>query len=248
LIIPTSFRYICCIIHLLEPKSAILIFTRSVCEEAENKKFLAKGSKKLRIQLASTFYNHTIDTVKASGLPYFIFKSESQQGENFGHRLSNAFITIFNEGYESVIAIGNDTPQLRSQDLQRANAELQKNNAIVGPSADGGVYLIGLKKTDFQPQLFAELNWETGNLGCGLLLYLNNIGSSIVLLKKYHDIDTTTDFQQFNFNRSIPLQFIYIIKSILSILGIIFYTYKHNTQFTKLSFNLALRGPPRFLS
>ena len=78
---------------------------------------------------------------------------------DLGARLAGAFATEFAQGADRVIAIGGDCPELGGVILQSARRALETNDAVLGPAADGGYYLIGLKAPC--AALFDGITWST---------------------------------------------------------------------------------------
>src|SRR4051812_11852479 len=84
-----------------------------------------------------------------------------QRGFDFGERLIAAAEDLFKVGFESVCLINSDSPTVPASSFASAANELAKpgNKIILGPSDDGGYYLIGLKKLD--PRIFEQIEWST---------------------------------------------------------------------------------------
>lgn len=66
-----------------------------------------------------------------------------QHGENLGERMKNAFKKGFEDGYERIILIGSDLPDINSTHLEAGLQALKQNEIVFGPAIDGGYYLIG---------------------------------------------------------------------------------------------------------
>ena len=82
-----------------------------------------------------------------------------QIGEDLGQKMQNAFQTVFSLGYKNVVIIGSDLFDLKSDHIDKAFLQLQKNDVVIGPAEDGGYYLLGLKQM-IQP-IFKDKNWGT---------------------------------------------------------------------------------------
>jgi rSAM/selenodomain-associated transferase 1 len=67
-----------------------------------------------------------------------------QDGDNLGDKMKNAFIQMFEESYSKTAIIGSDIPDLPGELISRAMDELDRHDAVIGPSSDGGYYLISL--------------------------------------------------------------------------------------------------------
>src|SRR5205085_1687127 len=84
-----------------------------------------------------------------------------QRGEQFGERLYFAAEDLFASGFESVCLINSDSPAVEhSSFAEAANILAEKSERLVlGPSSDGGYYLIGLRKND--RRFFERIDWST---------------------------------------------------------------------------------------
>lgn len=83
----------------------------------------------------------------------------AQQGEGLGAGLSGAFARAFAAGYRRVVVMSSDSPTLPATVLDDAFAALADHDVALGPTHDGGYYLIGLKAP--QPRLFEAITWST---------------------------------------------------------------------------------------
>lgn len=84
-----------------------------------------------------------------------------QRGEFFGERLTGAAEDLFALGFESVCLINSDSPTVPASAFAEASQVLSRpsDRLILGPSEDGGYYLIGLKK--LHRRVFEEIEWST---------------------------------------------------------------------------------------
>ena len=146
-------------------------------------------------QLANVLIQHSQQIALSSGLPILVINE--QKGNTFGERLHHAFEEGFAKGYDQILAIGNDTPDLKVEDLWKAQHSLLQSSIILGPSTDGGVYLIGLNKTVFEQLNFTQLPWQTPNLFNALVNAANQQDISIELLPVLSDIDNVEDLKNF---------------------------------------------------
>ena len=69
-----------------------------------------------------------------------------QTGEGLGERMHRALAWVLSLGYDACVLIGSDLPELTEAHLIAAFAALDEADATLGPTADGGYYLVGLKK------------------------------------------------------------------------------------------------------
>ena len=170
---------------MINPKIAILLFTRSTHIEASQKCFHSGISEKGNIEVARKLIHQTINTCIRSKIPYFVIDQKQQTGSYFGEKLSNAFRHIYNQGYTDVIAIGNDCPNLNVSDLNRATNLLINGTNVIGPAKDGGVYLIGLSRESFDNGVLSSIHWNSKSV----LTELTGAIHKIEFLAPKFDID-----------------------------------------------------------
>jgi hypothetical protein len=169
--------------------TAVLIFANSPIAELENKPFGKRG------ELFAALTDHTLNTVKKTGLPYFLITEKQQLGNSFGERFVHAMEGLFNKGYNSIITIGNDTPSLLPSQILAAHTHLAAGKSVLGPSKDGGFYLMGLHISNFKAQAFLDLPWCTTRLAPQLMSLLNLVGGPVVRLRSLLDLDTLEDLR-----------------------------------------------------
>jgi glycosyltransferase A (GT-A) superfamily protein (DUF2064 family) len=99
-------------------------------------------------------------------------------------------------GFDKVIAIGNDTPQLRASDIVRASGLIGAGNAVLGPSMDGGFYLIGLHKCQLDTMALKELPWKSNTLTNTIRALFEASNVHVWQLRALLDLDTHTDLKR----------------------------------------------------
>lgn len=121
------------------------------------------------------------------------FDESKQQGHNFASRFTEAFSDLFAQGYEKVISIGNDSPDLTSAHIETALQKLEENELVLGPSTDGGAYLIGIHKSHFNAAVFEAFPWQQENLFASLVADAHTHKQSVFFLSLLNDLDTAED-------------------------------------------------------
>ena len=111
-----------------------------------------------------------------------------QIGKNLGEKISNAFDWGFQKGYKKIIIIGSDLWELNEDLICKGFFELNKNEVVIGPSIDGGYYLLGLNKK--MPKLFQGIKWGTKSV---LSQTINLLDNRPFILPELNDIDTYQD-------------------------------------------------------
>jgi rSAM/selenodomain-associated transferase 1 len=118
------------------------------------------------------------------------------QGDgDLGARLERAFGDAFAGGLERVVIIGSDCPEANAQDVRQAWAELQEHDTVIGPAADGGYWLIGLRAP--QPPLFHNIEWSSAQVLARTLQRAKQLGLRVQLLRILTDVDTAGDWEAF---------------------------------------------------
>src|SRR3989440_8426738 len=84
-----------------------------------------------------------------------------QRGNGFGERLTNAADDLLHVGFESCCLINSDSPTATAEAFREAVTQLQDadDRIVLGPSDDGGYYLVGMRKLN--RHLFEEIDWST---------------------------------------------------------------------------------------
>ena len=118
-----------------------------------------------------------------------------QKGDDLGERMKNAFIWGFKEGYNRIVIIGSDSPDLPSKLINEAFKSLEKNDVVIGPSFDGGYYLLGFKKEKFLPSVFFGIKWSTNIVFNNTCEILKKENYKIHVLPKWRDVDTINDLK-----------------------------------------------------
>ncbi|AKN30900.1 glycosyltransferase [Clostridium carboxidivorans P7] len=126
-------------------------------------------------------------------IPSFI-DSFPQQGDDLGNRMNNAIEKLLNKGYSKVILIGSDIPSLQPEDISKAYEELENNDICLGPTNDGGYYLIGMKK-NCKKIFNNNLKWGNKSVFEATLAIANNLGYNVGLTTKLNDIDEKEDIE-----------------------------------------------------
>lgn len=111
-----------------------------------------------------------------------------QPDGNLGARLSLGFQNVLARGYQRVIALGTDSPDVPVDYISQADLALQAADVAVGPAADGGYYLIGLSQS--HPALFEDIDWSTTRVLGQTLDRAREAGLSVRLLPEWHDVDS----------------------------------------------------------
>jgi rSAM/selenodomain-associated transferase 1 len=118
---------------------------------------------------------------------------EPQRGDDIGERMKNAFEKCFSDGFEAVILVGGDIPDMTGEIVKEGFTALKSSDAVIGPSPDGGYYLIGFRSGTFVPEVFTGIFWGTDGVMKSTREILENKGLRLSFLPPWRDIDTYED-------------------------------------------------------
>lgn len=127
--------------------------------------------------------------VAGEGLPPERASVLPQHGRGFGERLKNAFQDARVRGYAEIVAVPGDVPGLCEAQLAAAFRALESREVVLGPSPDGGVWLIGSRGGTNLSELFEDVPWQTAGVFSALLR--NAPGAA--LLDPLLDVDRPSD-------------------------------------------------------
>ncbi len=116
-----------------------------------------------------------------------------QQGDHLGERMSGVVKTLMARGCQRVVLMGTDSPTLPVAYVEMAFEALQKCPVVLGPSQDGGYYLIGLSRCI--PELFEGIPWSTEKVFDLTLRKIHNLGHECEILPSWFDVDDIKGFK-----------------------------------------------------
>ncbi len=132
-------------------------FQRELTEKAlKTDRSVARGRP---VDLEACFEGGGLEKLRRWLGPDLIFSEQSSA--DLGERMKAAFAEAFRKGAQQVILHGTDIPDLTTQRIHEAFDALKSRDLVLGPSTDGGYWLIGLKKP---ADLFAGMEWGTSSV------------------------------------------------------------------------------------
>ncbi|OGR28719.1 MAG: hypothetical protein A2277_10520 [Desulfobacterales bacterium RIFOXYA12_FULL_46_15] len=123
-----------------------------------------------------------------NGYQYF-----AQTGKDLGEKMSNAFKDVFQRGYDRLLLIGTDIPEITETVLLQAFRILETKDAVIGPAADGGYYLIGFRKESFSEKIFHDMNWSARDVFQHTMKSMDMLCLKYEQVARLHDVDTAED-------------------------------------------------------
>lgn len=196
--------------------NAVIVFIKSP-EKGRVKTRLAKGvGETAALALYRCFVMDVLDMVRSTPWALRVYyypdnavgrirswlgndlKFFPQKGASLGDKMENALADTFTAGYERAVLIGSDLPDLPSSLVDKAFKGLEQCSAAIGPSRDGGYYLIGFTAGGFTPRIFHGIPWGTGQVLDLTLGRFTDHQVSHCILPVWHDIDTQGDLCRLN--------------------------------------------------
>lgn len=120
------------------------------------------------------------------------FEVRPQVGSDLGERMKHAFAGVLDE-FTRAVLIGSDSPDLTPDVVDEAFNALEVSQAVLGPSCDGGYYLIGFRSDTFPPEVFEGMPWGSDTVFSRTLERLREKGLSTHLLPLWLDVDRVED-------------------------------------------------------
>ena len=125
-----------------------------------------------------------------------------QEGNNLGEKMQHAFQDGFDKGYENIILIGSDLPNITKEIIDIGFDALTNNDIVFGPAEDGGYYLIGMSKMN--TSIFENKPWSQSELLAVTLDQLKEQQQKVGLIETLNDIDTFEDLIASDFYKENP--------------------------------------------
>ncbi len=119
------------------------------------------------------------------------YSKSLQSGNDLGERMSNAFKQA--SEYDKKIIIGSDCLGLTPELIEQAYTALDYHDVVIGPSADGGYYLLGMN--ELIPEIFNHIPWSTDQVLLETFKVLQQKRLLYKLLPQLRDVDTVEDWE-----------------------------------------------------
>ena len=116
-----------------------------------------------------------------------------QKGDNLGERMKNAFKHAFDKGSTRAVIIGTDSPTLPLSYIQKAFGVLKEVPITIGPTFDGGYYIIGLSEQN--DAIFDGIDWSTSKVFDQTLTRIQAINKQLYVLPPWYDVDTPDNLE-----------------------------------------------------
>lgn len=165
---------------------ALLFFARSPYSDTKRKGF---ASNKLHKEVVTHLHFKTHQMLCDTGLPVIVSNEHSQKKHSLAGNLSQAISEVFQQGFQKVIVVGNDCPDLNQPTLEKAIQSLREGKGVLGPDMEGGNYLIGIDKSGFCKKAFDNALRVKSHVHENLSIVLQQSDNQLVILDSKRDIN-----------------------------------------------------------
>lgn len=191
--------------------SAIILFTRTPVAAEVKTRLSPCLSPSERANLQAAFIKDIVNVVLASGFKLYVYHAPAkditpleeclpqglpltpQTGACMGERMFYAFSEVL-KAHGKCILIGSDIPRLKTEFIAAAFAKLSNHDMVIGPSDDGGYYLLGLKRAEMA--LFSLEHYGTGNVLNLTLAAAESLGLEVAEIETCSDVDVEDDLRK----------------------------------------------------
>ena len=188
-------------------KNALLIFARNPYSENIKTRLAIDLGKKKALEIYNSLLEITYESTKNLPFPVIIYWTESIpvltifQDYNFIHKiqsrgdLGERIVSALKEEFlcfNSICIMGSDCPELSEKKINKAFLILESTDIVIGPSIDGGYYLLGLNK--FNAELFENIQWSTSTVFSKTLEIIKKLNLKYVLQENLRDVDFASDY------------------------------------------------------
>ena len=120
-----------------------------------------------------------------------VYQKKLQTPGTLGEKMKAAFEWGFDSGYRQVCIIGSDCQELTSEIIMEGFESLDQYQAVLGPSRDGGYYLLGLNQC--RAEVFEGKQWSTDSVAADTLADFRSLRWDYCLLQPLNDVDEEQD-------------------------------------------------------
>jgi len=188
-------------------KDALIIFTKNPEAGKVKTRLAATLGNEAALSVYVQLLSYTVSITNYLPVDKFVFYSnhilqediwnnkhffkQVQAGSDLGERMKNALDVTFQDGYDKIVIIGTDCPDLNAGIIMNAFAYLNSHDVVIGPAEDGGYYLLGMKQ--LYSELFENIIWSTNTVLNETQMKCTALQLNYYLLPVLKDIDEEKD-------------------------------------------------------
>ena len=117
-----------------------------------------------------------------------------QSGADLGEKMYRSICQVLELGYEQVLLTGTDLPLMTASHLEKGFAALNGADIVLGPTSDGGYYLVGMKTPC--RAIFENQHYGSGSVLENAVAAAENTGLSVAIATCCNDVDTPEDLRK----------------------------------------------------
>lgn len=155
----------------------LLSYTRSVATSVDVTRYL--------------FYH---EEIKEDQWSTNLFEKALQETGDLGTKMKSSFQHVLSKHSKAII-IGSDCTQLTKEIINDAIAALDQDDIVIGPTHDGGYYLIGMKEV--HDALFDDMTWSIASVYDETISRINQLQLTYFSLPRLSDIDHAEDWEKY---------------------------------------------------
>jgi len=194
--------------------TGVIVFTESVSQLTLRKRVLHNG--RCNRLMHKQLLKRAEVVVEGLSVPVIWWDERFQEGNTFTERLYHALKSQFQKGYERLMVIGTDHPNLSKRHIEEALAIVMEGGQALGPADDGGCYLFTLAQNDFEAFQNAEIHWQNGQEQKEILDFFAERHKECVCLETLEDIDSLEDIKKLLGSKG-HLRFLRIMAALLGL-------------------------------
>jgi len=116
-----------------------------------------------------------------------------QRGKHIEERILNLFSDFYRAGRKDILLLGCDTPTFKKEIIEEAFKHMSEKDLVLGPSKDGGFYLMGGRGVS--EELFADVEWKTPRILEKIIENAGKLGLKTEILQSLQDVDDPNDLK-----------------------------------------------------
>ena len=195
-------------------RTVLIVFVKNPVPGHVKTRIAATVGDEMALSIYNRLLAYTATIAKKSILPVHVFYSTMldhsdiweecatekhvQNGGDLGDRMRHAFHAIL-QRFDSALIIGSDCGMLRQSHIKAAVDALRYSDVCIGPSVDGGYYLLGLKRGF--PDVFTDVSWSTNTVFQTTMHHLIAACVDVHLMETLSDVDHYDDWVQLGWDK-----------------------------------------------
>lgn len=200
------------LLKFMNLKKALIVFQKNPVLGKVKTRIAATLGQEQALEIYMQLLNHTYTIInQQQDVDIFIYFSDYlessmsniivdvqfrvQNGNDLGSRMKNAFEQVLGDGYQEVVIIGTDCPEITTAIIHEAFEKLALSDVVFGPAIDGGYYLLGLKNMDIN--LFDQMTWSHKHVLSESIKRVQINQQTYTLLEMLSDIDNEADWERY---------------------------------------------------